>query len=83
MKKIVIYVKANCIACEYAKKVIHELCKDKDITIRVACDLKPDDKISIFPTVSFYNDNNIEVARISSTMPKDFYKTVIDNFEKL
>lgn len=82
MKKIVIYVKTGCIACEYAKKVIYELCKDKDITIRVACDLKPDDKISIFPTVAFYNDN-LEVARISSTMPKDFYETVIDNFEKL
>lgn len=82
MKKIVIYVKVNCIACEYAEKVIHELCKDKDIEIRIACDLKPDDKISIFPTVTFYN-NNLEVARISSTMPKDFYETVINNFEKL
>lgn len=82
MKKIVIYIKVGCIACEYVEKVIRELCKDKNISIGIACDLTPDDKVSIFPTVSFYN-NNLEVARISSTMPKDFYKTVIENFEKL
>lgn len=82
MKKIIIYIKVGCIACEYTEKVIHELCKDKNIEIVTVCDLKPDDNISIFPTISF-RINKLEVARISSTMPKDFYKTVIDNFEKL
>ena len=82
MKKIVIYVKAGCIACEYTEKVIREICKNKQIDIPVICDTSKNLSITVYPTVVFCDDT-LEVARISSTMPKDFYETVIDNFEKL
>lgn len=82
MKRIVIFAKNNCIACQYVEETIAKLCKNKNIEVRVAYDLKPDDKVTIFPTISFYKDK-IEVARISSTLSMDFYQVVIDNFETL
>lgn len=82
MKRIIIFAKNNCIACQYVEETISKLCKNKNIEVLITYDLKPNDKITIFPTVSFYKDK-IEVARISSTMPMNFYQVVIENFETL
>lgn len=82
MKEIILIVKDNCIACNTVEQMLDSICtNNRNFNYKI---LKYNDELSspIYPTLIFIH-NKREIARIFGTMPIDFYKTVIDKFEKL
>lgn len=81
MKEIILIVKDNCIACDAVEQMLENICtnnSDFEYTVTNNNILK----VNAYPTLVFVH-NKREVARISGTMPIDFYKTIIDKFKKL
>lgn len=86
MKIVEIITIKDCLACEFVGSVLQDICKNTDIKCNiVTCNRNVANtkyKTNVFPTV-IIRENIREIARIFGSMPADFYKTVIDKFEKL
>lgn len=90
--KTIQFVKANdCLACDLVDSIIFDNVFEGNVPVDI--DIQKDTfndaqtRVSIFHTTAvpllIFRVDDKEVARITGSMPADFYKTVIDKFIEL
>lgn len=75
----------DCIACKLVYDILKKIIGKRFNLIRIVCNreiAKTKYNVEVFPTVIFTCGLK-EIARISGSMPADYYKNVVEEFEKL